>query len=122
MVTLRSPRLVNSRYAEPATVTRTKNSRIAIRAPPSPTIAERRATTRKRHARAITATPLENIAPARITRWTRHPNEARNPATVARFRAEGVGGPANHRLSTLLDRFVDQLAGEIATRARRQLS
>ena len=28
--------------------------------------------------------------------------------------------PANHRLSTLLDRFVDQLAGEIATRARRQ--
>jgi hypothetical protein len=29
--------------------------------------------------------------------------------------------PANHRLSTLLDRFVDQLAGEIATRARRQL-
>jgi hypothetical protein len=29
--------------------------------------------------------------------------------------------PANHRLSTLLDRFVDQLAGEIATRARRQI-
>ena len=29
--------------------------------------------------------------------------------------------PANHRLSKLLDRFVDQLAGEIATRARRQL-
>ena len=28
--------------------------------------------------------------------------------------------PANQRLSTLLDRFVDQLAGEIATRARRQ--
>lgn len=29
--------------------------------------------------------------------------------------------PATHRLSTLLDRFVDQLAGEIATRARRQI-
>jgi len=27
----------------------------------------------------------------------------------------------NHRLSTLLDRFVTQLAGEIATRARREL-
>lgn len=29
--------------------------------------------------------------------------------------------PTNHRLSTLLDRFVTQLAGEIATRARREL-
>ena len=29
--------------------------------------------------------------------------------------------PTNRALSTVLDRFLDQIAGEIATRARRQL-